>query len=280
MIGASLNELATQFDAFLIDQFGVLLDGNGAYEYAPRALSRLAEWRKPILLVSNSGKRSSLNEARLTRLGFERSSYQAVLSSGEVAHIMLSRRVGVSINAGAQVWVHGRDNDISPVAGLDLTITEQPDDAEFIVLAGSRGDELTLNEYASMLRAAAKQGAVCLCTNPDFEMLTPAGRRFGAGRIAQLYEEMGGPVEWIGKPYPAIYAEAKRRLAGIAADRILCFGDSFDHDIAGGRQAGHATALVRTGLQADLSTDELGRACADTAAKPDFIVAKFDFAPE
>ena len=37
-----LATLAGQFDAFLVDQFGVLMDGSGAYEGTPAALSALA----------------------------------------------------------------------------------------------------------------------------------------------------------------------------------------------------------------------------------------------
>ncbi len=64
-----------------------------------------------------------------------------------------------------------------------------------------------------------------------------AGRaRAGAGAIASLYEELGGKVTWIGKPYPAIYRHAARLIG--SPQRILCIGDSAEHDVAGGRNAG------------------------------------------
>ena len=67
----TLRVLADQFDAFFIDQFGVLMDATGAYPFAIDSVKRLSELGKPMILLSNSGKRAFKNEERLTRLGFE-----------------------------------------------------------------------------------------------------------------------------------------------------------------------------------------------------------------
>lgn len=275
MTYSTLEELAPHYDAFLIDQFGVLLDGAGAYPDAPAHLSRLAAARKPIVLLSNSGKRSAANEARLTRLGFRRGDYLTVLSSGEAAHGLLARRIGTEIAPHSRVWLHGRDGDTSAVDGLDLILADAPDDADLIVLAGSRGDSLTLNAYRARLSMAAQRRVPMLCTNPDLEMLTSAGVCFGAGAIANAYHAMGGPVEWIGKPHPLIYAEAARLLPGIAPARILCIGDSPAHDIVGGKAAGHATALVHGGLHAGMDWAALMALCIAEQAMPDHVLMQF-----
>jgi len=279
MIRTTLAALAPQFDAFVIDQFGVLLNGIGAYTYAPLSLSRLAQLGKPILLLSNSGKRAVPNEARLTGLGFARDAYLMVMSSGEAAHSALTHRIGASLPRGAKFWLHARDNDTSAVDGLDLTCVARPEQADLLLLAGSQADRISLTDYRAMLVPAAHRQTPLLCTNPDIEMLTTTGTHPGAGAIAQIYAALGGPVEWIGKPHPLIYAEAARRLSGIAADRILCIGDSPAHDIAGGHAAGHKTALVRTGLHAGLSDDALADICA-ADGMPDFILSAFDLSQE
>lgn len=280
MTPITLNELAHRYDAFLIDQFGVLLNGKGAYEFAPAALSRLAQTGKPILLLSNSGKRSAPNEARLSSLGFARGSYLAVLSSGEVAYAILSQRLGSSIPCGARVWCHGRDEDTSPIDGLPLVPTANIEDANLIILAGSQSDALSLEDYRVMLEPAAKRNTPCLCTNPDMEMLTQTGKRFGAGRIARLYEELGGAVEWIGKPHRAIYEEAGIRLGNVPAGRVACLGDSPAHDIAGGKTFGHATVLLRTGLYEKCSLEEIAAMHTPENPLPDFILPRFEFTRE
>jgi HAD superfamily hydrolase (TIGR01459 family) len=266
------STLARQYDGFLIDQFGVLMDGAGAYSGAPAALSALAQMGKQIVLLSNSGKRAAPNEARLTRLGFDRRSYICVMSSGEAAFAEIKRRIGRGITPGASVWVHARDGDLSSVEGLDLSPVEQAEAADLLIIAGSRADEFDLHQYRDWLVPAARRGVPAFCTNPDMKMLTPLGQRFGAGAIAELYENLGGKVEWVGKPFPLVYRMAHAALG--KAERLLCIGDSPAHDIAGGQAAGFATALVRTGLHADLSDDALLEHCRATAM-PDFIVPNF-----
>lgn len=270
---ASLTALAKGYDAFLVDQFGVLLDGNAAYPGAAEALDLLARTGKPVILLSNSGKRSEPNAARLVKLGFRRDSFRLVLSSGEAAWRHLSQR---RLAKGTKVWLHARDGDTSAVEGLDLTPTDDPAQAALLLLAGSQADVLGLDDYRRLLEPAAKRGVPMLCTNPDIEMLTPGGHRPGAGRIAALYAELGGELDWIGKPHPLIYAEAARLLPGIARDRILCIGDSPAHDIAGGHAAGHKTCLVRTGLYANVAEGDLPALClSEAGVLPDHFLTHF-----
>ena len=49
----TLENLAGQFDAFFIDQFGVIMDASGPYPFAVDAIKRLSEYNKPIILLSN-----------------------------------------------------------------------------------------------------------------------------------------------------------------------------------------------------------------------------------
>lgn len=267
-----LRQLAEAYDAFLVDQFGVLLDGSSAYPWAAEALATLAATGKPVILLSNSGKRSEPNAARLVRLGFRRDSFRLVLSSGEAAWRHLAHR---GLAPGTKVWLHARDGDTSAIDGLGLDVAPTPSDASLLLLAGSQADVLGLDDYRAMLAPVAGKVPM-LCTNPDLEMLTPHGPRPGAGQIAQLFAAMGGQVDWIGKPHPLIYQEAARLLPDVAADRILCIGDSPAHDIAGGHRAGHATCLVRTGLHASIPDADLPALCLSEAGfLADHILPRF-----
>ena len=272
-----LQTLVERHDAFVLDQFGVLLTGDGAYPFAPMALKRLKRAGKLVLMLSNSGKRASLNEARLTRLGFDRADYLAVLSSGEAAYKILDERLGKQIEPGTKVFVLSRDDDISCIDGLELVQTQDINQAGLIILAGSQGDVFELDYYRKLLEGSAERSVTCICTNPDLTMLTPKGLRFGNGTIANLYEQLGGNVEWIGKPHPFIYEMANGVLAENGANNVICIGDSPEHDIAGGNRAGFKTALVRTGIHELDPLEHVIENCAKLDSIPDYILPKFEF---
>lgn len=270
---AGVRELADRFDIFVLDQFGVLLDGVGPYAGAVETLSRLKSEGKRILLLSNSGKRAAPNEARLLRLGFAPGSWDHFLSSGEVA--WLSLQASMAGKPDMRCLLIARDGDQSAIEGLPLTAARDGAEADMVLISGSESDRYDLDHYRRLLEPAATRGAVCLCTNPDKIVLTHGGRRFGSGRIAELYVELGGAVTWIGKPFPEIYAAALDLLGNPAPARVVCVGDSIEHDIAGGRGAGLATALVTTGILAESSQAEKARLYAEHGAVPDFLLRTF-----
>ena len=263
-----LSPLCERYDAFLVDQFGVLMDGAGAYPFAPPALAELARRGKTVLLLSNSGKRAEANRARLDRFGFPRAHYFDVLTSGETAYLRADR-------SAAPVYLLSSDDTSDPLAGLGLARTQDPRAARRVWIAGARPQTMSLEDYAALLRPAVAAGASAVCANPDMISLTAEGPRFGPGRVARLYEDLGGEVEWFGKPYPAIYAEALRRLAPLPPGRVLCVGDSPAHDILGGRRAGLATALVRTGIHAGEAEDAVLARAETLGAPPDYLLPRF-----
>jgi ribonucleotide monophosphatase NagD (HAD superfamily) len=101
-----------------------------------------------------------------------------------------------------------------------------------------------------------------------------------AGRIAELYAEMGGPVLWVGKPGAAIYDAAfamVRPLLGSEVDpaRIWAVGDSLEHDVAGAAAQGCRSLLVLTGIMAGRSEAWLAGEIARWGAAPDAIIPAF-----
>ncbi len=273
---ADLRPLAERFDVFFIDQFGVLHDGVAPYPGAVEALASLKAAGKSIVLISNSGKRSSLNEERLVDLGFQAGSWDIFLSSGEVAWRKFAGQLdGNRLAAGTRCLLLSRGKDRSAIDGLDIELVEGGADAEVVLLSGSEGDTKPMEFYRALLAPAARSGVPLICTNPDKVMLTEAGLKFAAGAIADLYEGMGGKVERIGKPFPVIYEVALRDLGNPPREKIVGIGDSVEHDIAGAKGAGLAAALVRSGILADLGPAELEEAFARYGAAPDFVLLNF-----
>lgn len=274
----SVRALAGHYDIFFVDQFGVLHDGQSPYPGAIDALRQLKRAGKTIALLSNSGKRSRANIDRIAGLGFDETCFDMFLTSGEVARSLLSDRLAQGLlPAGSCCLLLTRDDDMSAVEGLDLHITGSGEDADLVLIAGSRGDEIDLHDYERILRPAARRSVPAFCTNPDKVMLTPSGRRFGAGVIAERYESLGGGVTWIGKPHREIYRVALRRLGHPDPGRVCCVGDSIEHDIAGGAAIGAATAFVCSGIHAGLSMPELQRLFDDAGLTPDHLLPTFSW---
>ena len=272
----TLEDIIDQFDAFFIDQFGVLMDASGPYPFAIDAIKRLSEYKKPIVLLSNSGKRTRENCARLERLGFELSSLTAVITSGEVAYWTIKNKFEDSVFKQPKIYLISRDADTSPINGLSCETAKNTDEADYLIIAGSESDSKPLNYYTSLLEPLATRGVPAFCTNPDLTMLTPNGTSFGAGLIAKEYEKMGGSVTWFGKPHPLIYKFALNKIPEIGSTKVLCVGDSIEHDIRGSFNANCSSALVKTGIAATKKEEELINS-PNFSDIPNFIIPAFSF---
>lgn len=247
-----LREIVRRFDGMLIDQFGVIHDGQKLYPGTIRVLSELKAAGIPVAVMTNSGKRAAANRERLVRMGVPRDLFVDAVSSGEVAYRSLDAR---------KAFLIGKDGEDYGFEGVEFT--RDPAEAELMLILGSNAPRTSLEDYR---RLFAGMRLPALCCNPDRLMLTPDGLVPAPGAIAAIYEEMGGKVTWIGKPYPEIYREAARLIGN--PPRILCIGDSPEHDVAGGRNAGFSTLLVLQGVSA-------GRDAAGLSPQPDFVMDSF-----
>ncbi|MFK7857965.1 MAG: TIGR01459 family HAD-type hydrolase [Granulosicoccus sp.] len=262
----TLSEVIDRFDGFIIDQFGVLHDGQRPYPDAINTLQMLMDAGKTVVILSNSGKRSSVNVQRMIKIGFARNLFSEFVTSGDVAF----DKVRSIFSDKRTCLLIARDGDVSAVDGLPLELTDDAAMADLVIISASEGDKYSEQYYIDLLTTANKRQLPCLCTNPDKLMLTQNGIRFGAGRIAELYEQMGGNVQWIGKPYKDVYEYTSRYLNTIRDERVLCIGDSLEHDIAGGASAGYKTLFVRGGIHQDMDEAELKAAMSHYAVTPDF----------
>jgi len=272
---SGLEPLINDFDLFLIDQFGVLHNGVEPYPGAVDTLEKLKSKNKQVVIISNSGKRANVNVSRLANFGFKTSLFDNVVTSGEVAfHRLASRLHDTSIKS---CFLIARDNDVSAIERLDLILEKDASSADLIIIGGSEAEQYSEDDYRDQLRDAAKRNIPCICTNPDKKMLTKTGLQFGAGRIAEIYEALGGAVEWIGKPHPAIYRHILSLHNDYDTQRVLCIGDSTEHDIAGGKNVNLKTLLVMTGINAGITNDEVQKQFKKYKVTPDFIAPRLAY---
>ena len=95
-----------------------------------------------------------------------------------------------------------------------------------------------------------------ICTNPDLVVDRGEKREFCAGSVAKLFEEMGGKVDYFGKPYPLVYNQS----ADVKGKKILCIGDNLNTDIRGANLQNFSSLLILNGIhknEADYSYEKL-----------------------
>jgi HAD superfamily hydrolase (TIGR01459 family) len=269
---ATLSELINGYDVFFVDQFGVLRDDGGPYEGAIEAISHLKAAGKLVVILSNSGRSGDFNADRLVKIGFAQNSFDHFVTSGDVAFDILSRP-GAGLPANSKCLTVSSGGDSNLADRLRLTATGSARDADVVIISGSEAEHVPMDDYREMLRPAAERGLPCYCTNPDIHKLHKGSIAPGAGSIARLYEEIGGTVVWLGKPYPEIYEHARRLVGDPNLQRVVCVGDSIEHDILGAKTAGLDSVLVRTGILAKNDRAELDELMSKAGAFPTFIMS-------
>lgn len=265
-----LEHLIPRYRGFLVDPFGTLHDGVRPYPGAIEALRFMRGYGK-VLVLSNSGMRAAANAKRLAEFGIPADAYDLLISSGELGWQKLR-----AWRPGTRVLLISQHGDRSLLDGLALEAVTEADQAELVVIAGSDADRVPMDGYAERLRPAAARGIGALCLNPARTMMQSGDAGPGAGRIAELYESLGGRVSWIGKPHPEIYRAALAALGNPPPAEVLAIGDSIEHDIAGAHAAGCAAALVLTGVAAGLKPQKLEAQYRRWRTRPDAVVAGLD----
>ena len=239
----TLAEIASAYDAIVFDQWGVLHNGNAPYSGAVDCLVDLDNAGKPLALLSNSGKRTVPNAARIAQMGFALELFARIMTSGEVlwrdideGKISQARFFAIERSAGdAEVWAKG----------LAIELTDLGN-AQAILLMGLP-DGAQLADWHTHLNYALDEGLPVYCSNPDRQSPRADGLVISPGALAFCYVEMGGHVTFYGKPHRRIFDTLSSVLG---ATRILMVGDSFEHDISGAQDAGWDSLLVQGGLYA------------------------------
>jgi len=272
----TLNEHSALYDVFFIDQFGVLRGGEVAYAGASQALVHLKAQGKTIVILSNSGRSGPYNISRLAKLGFDSSSFDHFVTSGDVAPALLeSGLLPIERSKSTRCLTIASGEDRSLADNLGFSSVDTAEEADLVIISGSETERIPLASYRALLLPAAKRGVPCICTNPDVHKLVGETLLPAAGTIAALYEEMGGKVTRIGKPYVDIYRHAHALCGHGDKARIVAIGDSLEHDVIGAATFGIDSALTLTGLQAHVSEAALLAQMQEGQIAPRYLLGSF-----
>lgn len=252
---SGLREIAQTYDAFLLDIWGVVWDGARIYDGAAECLERLHTAGKSLVFVSNSPRRATNIEEFFTRCGIRREWYKAIVTSGETAHTLLRDKAWPELGRKFyNLWEGCAVPEGMPLhsplcdGALDFTRVSDVHSADFLFGGLAFGESRSLVDFEDVLALALSRSLPFLCVNPDRVVGVGADIFMMPGRVAERYEEMGGRVIWIGKPYPEVYDAAFRFLEGADKSRVAAIGDSLVTDIAGAEGAGIAGIFNMTGI--------------------------------
>lgn len=251
LILTSLSEFAQTYDAALCDVWGVLHDGRSARSHAVDALQKFREQRGPVILLSNAPRPVGDVEKQFARLGVAHDCYDAILTSGMLAHDDLARR---SLGRELRLLHIGPERDRGVFASLPVRFVAA-DSAELVVCTGLFDDDTESPEdYRDMLTALSRRHLEFLCVNPDMVVQRGGQLVYCAGALARLYTELGGRAVYYGKPHAPIYGAAlslARKAANRADLRVVVLGDGVETDIRGANMAGLDAVFIADGIHGE-----------------------------
>jgi len=258
-----LEEIYDNYDAFILDQWGVIHDGNKGYLNAIQCVEKLYSKKKILTIISNSSRKKEETIMRLPNLGFQSAHFHEVMTSGEMIWLSLKNKNNSEVkNLGKRCFhIYDQTKNEGEIfqKGLEKYIfVKNIEDADFI-LGCTPFFEKAVVDYIPLLNVAKEKDLLFVCANPDFESLEKKSNSltFCMGTIAELYNSLGGKTFLLGKPSIEIYKKTFEELKNIKKSKILAIGDSLFHDIKGALNFGVDSLLITsTGIHNDFFDNE------------------------
>lgn len=241
-----LQDIVAPYEALIVDLWGVIHDGTALYPGVADTLQWLHDTNKPIVFLSNAPRVSDKARAVLDRLGIARAHYRDVVTSGQVAHDLLDADEDW---LGTHYYYLGPSKDEDILADLPhYQRVASPEQAQFVLNTGYERDFQPHDEVLPTLEKLLQHKLPLLCVNPDHEVVKLDGTQMlCAGTLADAYAEMGGTVDYIGKPFEDVY---ERAFNVLGTDKVLAIGDNPLTDIIGAQEMDIDSLLITGGILA------------------------------
>lgn len=267
----NLDEIADDFDVFLLDAFGILNIGDTAIDGTPARVAGLQAAGKRVLVVTNAASFPQPTlMAKYVRLGYDFAPENVISSRAATLCALQSepaRHWGLMA-----VPSLGHDD----LNHLDATFLGDDahayDTAEGFLLLGSGdwGEKRQILLESSLITHPRP----VLVGNPDIVAPREVGFSTEPGSYAhRLADRTGIQPRFFGKPFHNIFDLVFGHLgAGYDKSRILMVGDSLHTDILGGQAAGVKTAL--NAGHGFFAGHDVAKAIATSGIQPDFILQR------
>jgi 4-nitrophenyl phosphatase len=233
-----ITKLIPGIRGLILDMDGVLWRDQQPIGDLPSIFRRIESLGLNVTLATNNATRSTDQFVeKLEGFGVRLEPWQIITSAQATVfylrqafppggEVYVVGEIGLVHTLEAAGYVHGSDNPLAVIVGLDRSIN-----------------------YEKLCKASLliRSGIPFIATNTDPTLPTPEGLVPGAGAIVGAIRIASGvdPVI-IGKPSPMLYTLAIERMR-LSPHEVLVVGDRLDTDIFGAHKIGCRTALVLSG---------------------------------
>ena len=247
-----IDKIKDLFDVFLFDMYGVLWDGKNVKQEFLDTAKELREMGKVVKILSNSSDQVDDYVKKWSEQGIIKGMhYDEMVTSGTVARDIFSKQE--KLKFFQMGWPNKELFD-----RLHFEEMSAPDDADFVYIGAPINIDyekkdwtgnFDVEKYKGELHKYKDMGKTLICCNPDLRAFSSKYEEpiIVDGSIAQYYQEIGGEVEPLGKPYPEVYDYALRDYEG-DDERVLMIGDTLETDILGAISYGIKSMLVEGGI--------------------------------
>ena len=259
-----LEDIFENYDTFVIDLWGVMHNGVVLNPKAIEAVDQLKKNLKKIVFLSNAPRPSSKVINFLLKMKMDRKFLDHVITSGEAAmHAINQKKFGKS-------FFHlGPERDISVFEKVKDNRTDLHE-CDFILCTGLFDDyDNDLDYYKKfLLKHISKK---LICTNPDLTVHRGQKEEFCAGKIAEIFEKLGGKVIYFGKPHKEIYSMCFNQN-----EKVLAIGDNLRTDIKGANNLNIDSIFITDGVHRDefKNQEELLKLFDKYNTKPKYFQSK------
>ena len=271
----SILEIINKYENYIIDQWGVMHDGDIGYKHAIQAIDYLTKKNKNLFIISNSSKRKKTSKEKLPKLGFKQNSFKNLLTSGEMIWNYIQNKYNHLENKKKCFHIYDDSKEDGTLfrEGLNLTFVDNIDHADFILACTPFANMLPI-DYVPILDKAIDKKLIMYCANPDFETVEKNNysNTFCMGAVAEIYKSMGGEVIIQGKPHKDIYIETTKSIK-LDKTKTIAIGDSIFHDIKGANNFSIDSILVKSGIHKDLEFIKI--LCKNHQIKPTYVIDDF-----
>jgi HAD superfamily hydrolase (TIGR01450 family) len=246
----------------ICDLDGVVYRGSEALPGAAAALDRLvAAGFRVVFVTNNSSRTEEQVAAKLEAVAGHRPGIEDVVTSARAALALVPE--------GARCLVVGGEGILEAVESAGLSVTEDPDDADCVLVGLDSGFNYQQMDVAAR---AIRSGAVFVATNVDPTFPAEGSIMPGAGAIVAALQVASGVKPLVaGKPEKPVRDLIRSR----GVEDAWVVGDRPDTDIAMAvAEGGWTSILVLTGVTpAGGDTGGADHVVADLAAAVDLVIA-------